>query len=163
MMLVLGRLRRTRSAPLSAATKCATFAPMNADVQHVLTILAVEDVGAAAAFYRTAFDWALAVETPAYVEFTLQGGQRIGLYEREGFGRNTGRLPAKIPSGQLAPTELYFYADDLDEAIARIKRAGARELSPLTRRDWGDEAAYFADPSGNVLVLAQPAPVEGAP
>jgi hypothetical protein len=37
-----------------------------------------------------------------------------------------------------------------------MEQAGARELSPLRRRDWSDEAAYFADPSGNVLVVARP-------
>lgn len=129
---------------------------MKGDAHHVLTILAVEDVAASLAFYRAAFSLTPEVDTPVYAEFTLAGGQRIGLYEREGFGRNTGQTPARIPSGELAPTELYFYADDLLAAIERIKEAGARELSPLARRDWGDEAAYFADPSGNVLVLARP-------
>ena len=129
---------------------------MSADVQHVLTILAVEDVAASLAFYRAAFGWKPEVETTVCVEFTLAGGRRIGLNEREGFGRNTGQTPAKIPSEEFAPTELYFYTDDLHAAIERIKDAGARELSPLKQRDWGDEAAYFADPSGNVLVLARP-------
>lgn len=129
---------------------------MVAETRHVLTILAVEHVATSVAFYRAAFGWTPAVETPVYVEFALASGQRIGLYEREGFGRNTGQTPAKIPSGELAPTELYFHTDDIHAAIGRIKQAGARELSPLERRDWGDEAAYFADPSGNVLVLAQP-------
>lgn len=127
-----------------------------AEARHVLTILAVEDVAASLSFYQAAFGWMPAVETPVYVEFSVTGGQRIGLYEREGFGRNTGQTPAKMPSGELAATELYFHTDDIRAAIERIKRAGARELSPLERRDWGDEAAYFADPSGNVLVLARP-------
>ncbi len=37
----------------------------------------------------------------------------------------------------------------------RAIAAGARELSPLAPRDWGDEAAYFADPDGNVLAVAR--------
>ena len=37
-----------------------------------------------------------------------------------------------------------------------LKSAGARELSALATRAWGDVAAYFADLDGNVLVLAQP-------
>ena len=44
-----------------------------------------------------------------------------------------------------------------NDAIERLVRAGARELSPLAVRPWGDEAAYFADPSGNVLVVARAA------
>jgi predicted enzyme related to lactoylglutathione lyase len=130
---------------------------MTAEARHVLTILAVENLASSAAFYRAAFDWAPAVETPVYVEFTIPGEQRIGLYQREGFWRNTCQTPARIPAGELAPVELYFYAAEIQSAIERLIAAGARELSSLRRRDWGDEAAYFADPSGNVLVLARPA------
>ncbi|MCA9664190.1 MAG: VOC family protein [Myxococcales bacterium] len=122
----------------------------------MLTILAVEDLAASDAFYRAAFGWSPAVETAVYVEYSLAGGQRIGLYQREGFGRNTGQAPTIVPPGELAPAELYFHVDDIQAATERMKQAGARELSPLGPRDWGDEAAYFADPSGNVLVLARP-------
>ena len=66
-------------------------------------------------------------------------------------------MPAKVGAGELAPTELYFYVDDPDAAIARLRSAGARELSPWAARPWGDEVAYFADPSGNVLAMARPA------
>ena len=59
-----------------------------------------------------------------------------------------------MPKGSLAPVELYFYCDDLDAAIERILAAGARTLSVKSARDWGDVCAYFADPNGNVLVLA---------
>ena len=132
---------------------------MPSELRHVLTILAVEDLAASSAFYRAGFDWTPVVETPVYVEFALPGGQRLGLYQRDGFGRNTGQLPVRIGDGQLAPTELYFHTDDPDGAIARLERAGAHLLSPLAARDWGDQAAYFADPSGNVLVVARP--IEG--
>jgi catechol 2,3-dioxygenase-like lactoylglutathione lyase family enzyme len=123
--------------------------------RHVLTILAVRDLDAATRFYREAFGWPQAVGTPVYSEFELPGGMRLGVYERNGFGRNTGQVPSSIDPGQLAPTELYFYADDVEQAIARIGAAGARELSALAPRAWGDEAAYFADPDGNVIVLAR--------
>lgn len=126
------------------------------EVRHVLTILAVEDLEANSTFYRAAFGWPCAVETPVYVELALPGGQRLGLYERESFGKNTGKLPVRTGPGELAATELYFHTDDLEAAIARLELAGARLLSPLAPREWGDEAAYFADPSGNVLVVARP-------
>lgn len=122
---------------------------------HVLTILAVEDLVRAKRFYSEAFDWQVVVDVPVYVEFALPAGMRFGVYERTGFGRNTDQVPVRTPAGELSPTELYFHANDLPAAIARIKSAGARELSPLALRSWGDEAAYFADPEGNVLVLAR--------
>ncbi len=124
--------------------------------RHVLTILAVADVGRAAGFYSEAFGWSKGVDVAVYVEFLLPGGMRLGLYEREAFGRNTHRVPARIGDGELTPTELYFYVDDLPAACARVARTGARELSPVSVRDWGDEAAYFADPDGNVVVVARP-------
>jgi predicted enzyme related to lactoylglutathione lyase len=147
---LLGRVSRPRQSP-----------PLTSGVRHVLTILAVERFRESVDFYEAAFGWPAVVTTPVYVEFALTGGQRLGIYERESFGRNTGRVPSTIPDAELAPTELYFYADDLRPAIERLKRAGARELSALAHRPWGDEAAYFADPSGNVLVMARP--LDGTP
>jgi predicted enzyme related to lactoylglutathione lyase len=121
-----------------------------------LVILAVRDFDQAVRFYRAAFGWEQPVAAPAYAEFLLPGGMRLGIYAREGFGRNTGQVPHAVPAGELAPTELYLYADDPAAALARAQAAGARLLSPLSSRDWGDEAGYLADPEGNVLVLARP-------
>jgi catechol 2,3-dioxygenase-like lactoylglutathione lyase family enzyme len=122
--------------------------------RHVLTILAVEDAERSAAFSERAFGWKRAVSVPVYVELELPAGMRLGLYERRSFGRNTGQVPFAVPPGELAPCELYLHVDDLEAAIDRLRAAGARELSPRGERDWGDEAAYFADPSGNVVVVA---------
>ena len=125
-------------------------------MRHVLTVLAVDDLPRAARFYEAAFGWARAVDVPVYVELAVPGGMRVGLYERNGFGRNTGRVPHACPPGELRPVELYFHVDDLGAAIERALAAGARVLSARAPRDWGDEAAYLADPEGNVLVLAAP-------
>jgi predicted enzyme related to lactoylglutathione lyase len=123
--------------------------------RHVLTVLAFERLPQAVTFYRQAFGWKQTVDVPVYAEFSLPGGQRLGLYAREAFGRNTGEAPTATPPGTLAPTELYFHCDDVPAAVARLRAAGARELSPLAPRAWGDEAAYLADPEGNVLVVAR--------
>jgi predicted enzyme related to lactoylglutathione lyase len=124
--------------------------------RHALTILAVEDLQCAVAFYTSAFGWPQIVDAPVYAEFELPGVMRLGLYQREGYGRNTGQVPARLPAGEITGTELYLYPDDLAEAVQRLEAAGARKLSDLVARDWGDEAAYFADPEGNVLVVARP-------
>jgi predicted enzyme related to lactoylglutathione lyase len=123
--------------------------------KHILTILAVSDLPRSVKFYSHAFGWTKIVDVPVYVEFELPGGMRLGLYERKSFGLNMGQLPFTVPEGALTSTELYFYSDDLEGDIARILHAGARQLSELKPRDWGDEAAYFADPDGNVIVLAR--------
>lgn len=123
---------------------------------HVLTILAVSDLERSAAFYEAAFGWPARVREKVYVEFDLPDGRGLGLYRREGFAHNTGQAPEELPPGALAGTELYFHDTALDGAIERLYSAGARLLSERALRDWGDEAAYFADPDGNVLVVARP-------
>lgn len=122
-----------------------------------LVILAVADVPRARKFYEEAFGWARVVDAPVYVEHALPGGMRVGLYQREGFGHNTGRVPVRVPAGELAPAELYLIVEDLEGAVARASGAGARLLSPAAPRDWGDTVAYLADPDGNVLALARTA------
>ncbi len=122
--------------------------------RHVLTILAVDDVARATAFYRAAFGWAQLVDVPVYAELELPGGMRLGLYQRDGYARNTGRPASRTEPGTVTATELYLHVDELDAAIAAIRAAGGEELSPRARRDWGDDAAYFADLDANVIVVA---------
>jgi len=120
-----------------------------------IVILAVTDLPRAVAFYRSAFDWPIDVDTPVYVEFHLPAGMRLGLYQLDAFARNLGQAPHQIPAGALAATELYLFPDHLEAVAERLASAGGRLLSALARRDWGDEVAYFADPDGNILALAR--------
>ena len=122
---------------------------------HTLTILAVQDLARARAFYRTVFDWPLTVEVPVYVEFLLPRGQRLGLYQREAFARNTGQLSQLCAPGELTGTEIYLYLSDPATALGRVVDCGGRLLSPLSGREWGDEVGYAADRDGNVLALAR--------
>lgn len=126
--------------------------------RHVVTILAVSDLERSVRFYERAFGWPTRIDAPpVFREFDLGSGAGLGVYQREAFGRNTGEIPPETPAGAISSTEVYFHCDDLDEAIGRLEAAGARLLSPRAARDWGDEAAYYADPDGNVVVVAKPA------
>lgn len=126
-----------------------------AHARHILTILAVEDLARSVAFYRAAFGWPTRVDVPVYVELALPGGTSLGLYVREAFAVNVGQVPTLATPQRIGGTELYFHVDDLDDAIQRLEAAGATCLSARAPRDWGDEAAYYADPDGNVLVVAR--------
>jgi catechol 2,3-dioxygenase-like lactoylglutathione lyase family enzyme len=120
-----------------------------------LVILAVDDVPRAVRFYRQAFGWAQVVDAGVYAELELPAGMRFGLYARAGFERNTAAPAAAGPGLGTTSTELYLHVDDLDRAVAALAAAGARCLSPAAPRPWGDDAAYFADPDGNVVVVAR--------
>lgn len=112
---------------------------MPASIRHVLTVLAFDDLPRAGAFHRGDFGWAVAVEAPVYVEFTMPGGLRLGLYQREAFGWNTGKVPVAVPAGALSTAELHLQADDLEAAVAQLEAAGAYCLSPAAVRDRSGE------------------------
>ncbi len=120
----------------------------------LLVILAVADLDRAVRFYRAAFGWSATVEVPVYVQLALPDGRGIGLYERESFGVNTGVVPQLPAEGQIGGAELYLGVADLDVACTRILAAGGRALSAAAPRLWGDTVAYFADPDGHVIALA---------
>lgn len=131
-----------------------TTVPVSARL--TLVILAVHDVARAARFYEEAFGWAIAVDVPVYREYTLPNGMRLGLYLREGFAKNTA-LPISLrTAAHTTATELYVTVEDPAAMASRLGSLGARCLSPLAERPWGDVAAYFEDPEGNVVVVARP-------
>ncbi len=147
------------ASPMAPATTTASLP------QQTMTILAVADLERSVSFYREVFGWPARIEVPVLVEFELPDGRGLALYTRESFGVNTNQVPVVVPSGEIAGTELYFRcADDLEGVIERLRAAGARELSPLAPRDWGDEAAYYADFDGVVIAVARKlAQREGSP
>lgn len=122
---------------------------------HVV-ILAVEDLARSVAFYRALLASDPVVESPSYVEIPTGSLARVGLYARAGFERNTAAPASGSPASGTTSTEIYLRVDDLDAAILRLRAAGARELAPRASRNWGDDAAYFADPDGNVVAVARP-------
>ena len=121
-----------------------------------MTVLAVADLARATAFYEAVFGWPRRIDVPVLVEFALPGGGGLALYQRESFAINTDQAPLAATEGGITGTELYFHSGDLDAALARIDAAGGRLLTPRSSRPWGDEAAYYADPDGNVLALGRP-------
>ncbi len=123
-------------------------------------IFAVHDVRRSREFYEHAFSWPLnpLVDFANYVEFLVPDGGALGLYERAGFASQVGAEPIESVDGLVSPAYVYVRVDDVDATIAGIEAAGARALSPLLERAWGERAAWFADPDGNVVAVAQRVP-----
>jgi len=121
----------------------------------LITILAVSDLPRSRAFYDTAFGWERVVDVPVYVQYRLPGGQNVAVYQAESFEGMSGGTLAPRTAGGLSGAELYLHTDDLDDAIRRLNAAGARPLSPRSPRNFGDEAAYFADPDGHLIGVGE--------
>ncbi len=116
-------------------------------------ILYVQDQARSSKFYALALGLAPRLDVPGMTEFELGAGCVLGLMPEKGIKRLLPSLPD--PEGARAPrAEVYLTVPDPGSAHARALAAGARELSPLAPRDWGDRAAYSLDPDGHVLAFA---------
>jgi predicted enzyme related to lactoylglutathione lyase len=122
-------------------------------------IFAVSDLGRSLDFYECAFGWPRndLIDYANYVELLPPDGGALGLYEREGFAQTVGADPTDVPNGRVAPAYLYVRVDDVEVAASRVGAAGGRSLSELAPRSWGETAAWFADPDGNVIAVAESA------
>lgn len=118
-------------------------------------ILYVSNQLASARFYEAALGVAPRLDVPGMTEIEL-GGCVLGLMPEAGIRRLLGEAIADPATARGVPrAELYLLVDDPAACHARALAAGARELSPLSPRDWGHAAAYSLDPDGHVLAFAR--------
>ncbi len=125
-------------------------------VRVIMTVFAVQDLASSKKFYQDVFGWSINLEVPVLVSFKMSNNHELMLYDKDSFARNTGQMPVLVPENCISSTELYFHVDDLEGIIKKLEKAGARMLSELAPRDWGDDVAYYADLDGNVLAVACP-------
>lgn len=118
-------------------------------------ILYVADQETSTEFYTRVFGKAPSLNVPGMTQFDLPGGSTLGLMPTAGIKRLLGKsLPDPCPSTPRA--ELYLLVDDPSAYLQRAINAGAVELSPMSPRDWGDDAGYCLDPDYHVLSFATP-------
>lgn len=124
-------------------------------VRRVNIILFVEDPRRSAAFYTRVLAMEPALDVPGMTELALGDGVILGLMPEAGIHRllHGAVDPARAPRQPRA--EVYLLVDDPAAYFARALEAGARALSPLEARDWGEDAAYCLDPDGHVLAFAR--------
>jgi predicted enzyme related to lactoylglutathione lyase len=58
---------------------------------------------------------------------------------------------------QPTPDNIYLATDELDAVFERAEAAGARIVSPIEQRPWGERSFYCLDPDGNRLCFVDDA------
>lgn len=119
-------------------------------------ILYVSDQKASSGFYERVLGKGPRLDVPGMTEFDLSEGGVLGLMPQAGIKRLLGgKLPDPARASGIPRAELYLLTEDPAGHHQRALDNGAVELSPLTLRDWGHEAAYSLDPDGHVLAFAR--------
>jgi uncharacterized protein len=113
------------------------------------------DVAAQRAFYER-LGWTTdSPEGGDFAAFPL-GGAVFSLFDLTSLAREAGDAPVPDP----APFRGFTLAinveerDQVAEALAAARAAGATLLAEPVDRDWGGRSAYFADPEGNAWEIA---------
>lgn len=119
-------------------------------------ILYVHDQMRATAFYRAVLGQEPSLDVPGMTEFVLGPATVLGLMPEAGIKKLLGeKLPDPESAGGVPRAEIYLCVEQPDLFHDRAVKAGAKELSPLSKRNWGDEAAYSLDPDGHVIAFAR--------
>lgn len=118
-------------------------------------ILYVRDQQQSTRFYTATLAVEPILNVPGMTEFALGEGLVLGLMPEAGATRLLGIEPERFDVARATPrAEIYLVVDDAAAYHQRAVGAGAVELSPLSVRDWGHEAAYSLDPDRHVLAFA---------
>jgi len=125
-------------------------------MKAVHIILYVSNQEMSTNFYVKALNLEPCLQVPGMTEFKLSDGTFLGLMPATDIKHLLGdALPDPMKAAGIPRSELYIVVDDALSCHNRALAAGARELSPVQKRNWGDDAGYSLDPDGHVIVFAQ--------
>lgn len=120
-----------------------------------IVILYVADQERSKEFYNKALAIQPALDVPGMTEFELSDGCKLGLMPEKGIATIlSDAVPDPAGGSGIPRCELYLRVDDPQSYCDRALAAGAKPVSALALRGWGDEAAYVADPDGHIVAFA---------
>lgn len=107
-------------------------------------------------FYAAVFKAAPSLHVPGMTEFDLAEGLKLGLMPENGIAKIlSDKTPHPATGNGIPRCELYILTDTIEEAYTRALAAGAKAVSGISNRDWGDRVGYVADPDGHILAFAE--------
>ena len=106
-------------------------------------------------FYQILLQQNPSLDVPGMTEFTINEFVKIGLMPNDGISKIiTPKLPHPTSGNGIPRCELYLQVDNIEILFEEAKKAGAKEVSPIALRDWGDYVGYLTDFDGHVIALA---------
>ena len=125
-------------------------------IKSAETILYVEDQQLSTAFYEKLFRKQADLNVPGMTEFHFAGNFILGLMPNNGIAKIlVDKTPHPKTGTGIPRCELYFYVDTLASEYENALSVGARLVSPVEQRNWGDRACYFADQDGHIIAFAE--------
>lgn len=125
-------------------------------IQLIETILYVKNQALSTAFYEKIFRKTADLNVPGMTEFILAENCKLGLMPNEGIAKIIAEvLPHPEHGNGIPRCELYFYVENIQLEFDNALQSGAKLISPIADRNWGDQVCYFADLDGHVIAFAK--------
>ena len=70
------------------------------------------------------------------------------------------KMPHPDTGTGIPRCELYLNVDNIQFEFDNAKKVGAKLVSPIMDRDWGERVCYFADPDGHIIAFADKIKIE---
>ncbi len=125
-------------------------------IKLIETILYVNDQEASCKFYQNIFRKDPDLNVSGMTEFNLSDNCKIGLMPNKGIAKILGdKTPHPDSANGIPRCELYFHVADIYVEFENAIKTGAKLISPIIDRDWGDKVCYFSDPDGHIIAFAE--------
>ncbi len=125
-------------------------------IKLIETILYVSNQEVSSEFYRKIFRKNPELHVPGMTEFELSENCKIGLMPNKGIAKIlTEKIPHPDEGNGIPRCELYCYVENIQLEFDNAIEAGAKLISPVADRDWGDKVCYFSDPDGHIIAFAE--------
>lgn len=133
---------------------------MSIAINNFEIILYVEDQKVSRDFYEKIFRKPPDLDVEGMTEFKISDKYIVGLMPNKGIAKIlSDSMPDPSTGTGIPRCELYLCIDDIELEFENAIKSGARLISPISDRNWGDKACYFADPDGHIIAFAEK-PVE---
>lgn len=125
-------------------------------IKHFEIILYVSDQEKSKLFYSAILKQIPSLDVLGMTEFTLAENLKLGLMPDNGIAKIISPIMPHPETGTGIPRcELYLVVDDLERVFQLAIVNGAKEISRISDRDWGDRVGYVADFDGHVIAFAE--------
>ena len=122
------------------------------DLHYV--VLFVEDLERSLGFYRNTLGLEVRHRAEGYAELAVNG-PKFALLERWRVPALVGNAEALRPPSGAHEGEVAFLVDDVDAVYSQLRARDVVFVSAPTDRPWSQRTAYFKDPDGHLIEIAQ--------
>lgn len=119
-------------------------------------ILYVNDQQKSTDFYTKLLRKNPDLNVPGMTEFKLSENCKLGLMPNKGIAKILlDKTPHPDEGNGIPRCELYFNVDNIVLEFENAMKIGAKLISSIQDRDWGEKVCYFADLDGHIIAFAK--------